>query len=63
MVVKVLWVFFPPVVVASSGQLLVVGVGGRDSSSPSLVVGCWGWLLFVSTRCGFFLFLFSFLWF
>ena len=63
MVVKVLWVFFPPVVVVGSGQLLVVGVGGRDSSSPSLAVGCWGWLLFVSTRCGFFLFLFSFLWF
>ena len=40
MVVKVLWVFFPPVVVASSGQLLVVGVGGRDSSSPGLAVGC-----------------------
>ena len=40
MVVKVLWVFFPPVVVASSGQLLVVGVSGRDSSSPGLAVGC-----------------------
>ena len=32
--------FFPPVVVASSGQLLVVGVSGRDSSSPGLAVGC-----------------------
>ena len=35
-------------------QWLVAGVGGRDSSLPSLVAGCWGWLL--STGCGFFFF-------
>ena len=56
MVVKVLRVVFPSVVVASSGQFLVAGIGGKDSSSLGLAVGCSGWLLFVSTRCGFFFF-------
>ena len=30
----------------------VAAVGGRDSSLPGLVAGCWGWLL--PTGCGFF---------